>query len=94
MLMDPNIISWCNGGDMHVFSKCEQNKIPGLTHIWDSRVVALNLRLIFNLIIFNCNTLSNRVGHKLFQLILNPFLTCTIHILYNDSKTYPAYMQY
>jgi hypothetical protein len=45
----------------------------------------------FFVIIFYCDKLSNKIGHKLLQLILSPLLTCTMHILYNDSKTYKTY---
>ena len=38
-----------------------------------------------------CDKLRNRFGHKLLQLIFSPRLTCTIHVIYNDSKTYTLY---
>jgi hypothetical protein len=35
-----------------------------------------------------CNVCNNRIGHKLFQLVLSSLFTCTTHIIYNNSKTY------
>ena len=46
------------------------------------------LEKINTVIIFDCNKLSNKIGHRLLQLTLSPLLACTIHIIYNDSKTY------